>query len=172
MEKALIVAVADNLAIGKGNDMPWHISEDLKYFKRTTIGCPVIMGSLTFKSLGSRPLPKRKNIVISRSANLDLPEGVAKASSLEEAYTIAEQACNEAENNPGKCFVMGGGYTYRQAIEDVDVMYVTHVHTIIEDADVYFPNIDMNIWEKTKKSETFVDPETGFSYESVEYRRK
>ena len=63
MEKCTIVAVADNLAIGKNNALLWHISEDLQYFKKQTLGCPVIMGFMTFKSLGSRPLPKRKNIV-------------------------------------------------------------------------------------------------------------
>ena len=89
MEKCIIVAIADNNAIGKDNALLWHISEDLKFFKRTTSGCPVIMGRKTFESIG-RPLPKRTNIVISRG--FEAPEGVIVAGSLAEAYKVAEDS--------------------------------------------------------------------------------
>ena len=95
MEKCIIVAIADNNAIGKDNALLWHISEDLKFFKRTTSGSPVIMGRKTFESIG-RPLPKRLNIIVSRSG-YDAPEGVLVASSLEEAYDFAARNTSMTE---------------------------------------------------------------------------
>ena len=164
MEKAIIVAVADNMAIGKNNDLLWHISEDLKYFKKITLGSPVIMGFMTFKSLGSRPLPKRQNVVISIFPWPDAPQNITIVDSLEEAYKAVE-GCE-------KCFVIGGGYTYREAMKDVDTLYITHVHTTIEDADTFFPEIDHNVWRLDSISETHTDNETGFSFEFAVYKRK
>ena len=96
MEKCIIAAVADNGAIGKDNDLLWHIAEDMKYFRRTTTGNPVVMGYRTFLSIG-RPLPKRVNIVISTRSWADVPEGVIVARSLEEAYSLAEKAVGGCE---------------------------------------------------------------------------
>ena len=108
MEKVIIVAIADNNAIGRDNALLWHISEDLKFFKRTTSGCPVIMGRKTFESIG-RPLPKRTNIVVSRG--FDAPEGVMVVPSIEDAYKAASVAVTEnsvASDNPVRCCVIGG----------------------------------------------------------------
>lgn len=163
----MIVAIADNLAIGKGNDIPWHISEDLKFFKRTTSGFPVIMGRKTYESIG-RPLPKRTNIVVTRGC--ELPDGVVQVKSLEEAYKAAEDAANAS--GAEKYFVMGGAKIYASAIDDMDKLYVTHVHTVIDDAEAFFPAIDPNAWVKSESSETQTDPETGFKYEFVTYVRK
>ncbi len=168
MEKAIIAAVADNMAIGKGNAMPWHISEDMKFFKRTTYGCPVIMGSATFRSLGSRPLPGRLNIVLSGNPALELPAGVLKAGSLEDAYRLASRMGGEIV--PQRCFVIGGGRVYNEAVDGADVMYITHVHADIADADVFFPKIDPSRWRKVSVSEKRTDPETGYVFEFVEYR--
>ena len=171
MEKAIIVAVADDMAIGRGNDMPWHISEDLKYFKRTTLGCPVIMGSRTFRSIGSRPLPGRTNIVISRRP-LDPPcEGVIRVESLEQAYEAAERSRDRDGNPPARCFVIGGGRTYAEAIADADLLYVTHVHTLIPDADTRFPTIDPGIWQRVSTSEQFTDSSSGIRFEWAIYGR-
>mgnify|MGYP003295556933 CR=1 FL=1 len=172
MEKVIIVAIADNNAIGRDNALLWHISEDLKFFKRTTSGCPVIMGRKTFESIG-RPLPKRTNIVVSRG--FDAPEGVVIVPSLEEAYKAAYVA--EAENsvesdNPVRCFVIGGGQIYAQAMNDADRLIITHVHTVIEDADTFFPSIDPSIWKVAGCSELLHDEETGYDFEFVEYERK
>lgn len=171
MEKVIIAAVADDLVIGKGNQMPWHLSEDLKFFKKTTLGCPVIMGSKTFLSLGSKPLPKRTNIVISSRTPSAETAGQVQASavhfvsSLEEAYSLAGQ------ENPARCFVIGGGKTYAQAIRTVDKMIITHIHTRIEDADTYFPQISADVWKKTAVSEIQKDPQSGLEFEFVEYER-
>ena len=172
MEKAIIVAVADDMAIGRGNDMPWHISEDLKYFKRTTLGCPVIMGSRNFRSIGSRPLPGRTNIVISRRP-LDPPcEGVIRVESLEQAYEAAERSRDRDGNPPARCFVIGGGRTYAEAIADADLLYVTHVHTLIPDADTRFPTIDPGIWQLVSLSGPYTDSGSGIRFEFAVYGRR
>ena len=160
MEKCLIVAIADNGAIGKNNELLWHISEDLKFFRRTTLGCPVIMGRKTFESIG-RPLPKRQNIVVSRRG-FEAPEGVTVVGSLEEAYKAVESP---------RLFIMGGGQIYAQALPDMDRLIITHVHTVIEDADTFFPAIDPAVWQVAERSELMTDPETGYTFEFVTYCR-
>ena len=174
MEKCIIVAIADNNAIGKDNALLWHISEDLKFFKRTTMGCPVIMGRKTFESIG-RPLPKRLNIVVSRGG-FNAPEGVEVVASLQEAYAQAQRRhpsimSNGVETSVPKAFVIGGGQIYAQAMEIADRLIVTHVHTIIEDADTFFPTIDPSVWKVVDRSEMQTDPETGYTFEFVEYKR-
>ena len=176
MEKCIIVAIADNNAIGRANALLWHISEDLKFFKRTTSGSPVIMGRKTFESIG-RPLPKRTNIVVSRG--FDAPEGVVVVPSLEEAYKAASAVLSsssavmssEVETSPSRSFIIGGGQIYAQAIQDADRLIVTHVHTVIEDADTFFPEIDPSVWKVDGRSELFHDEETGYGFEFVEYVR-
>ena len=185
MEKCIIVAIADNNAIGRDNALLWHISEDMKFFRRTTSGFPVIMGRKTYESIG-RPLPKRTNIVISRGSQA--PEGTLLAGSLEEAYRIAEASIAEvsiaesaAQNVTGvgdaadshprqiRCFVMGGGQIYAQAMQSADRLIVTHVHTVIEDADTFFPEIDSAFWHVAERSEMLHDEESGYDFEFVEY---
>lgn len=170
MEKAIIVAIADNNAIGRNNSLLWHISEDLKFFRRTTSGCPVIMGRKTFESIG-RPLPKRTNIVVSRG--FDGPEGVVVVPSLEDAYAAASAAVSDPSAAVSdRCFVIGGGQIYAQAMDHADRLVVTHVHTVIEDADTFFPPIDPTVWEVASRSDVMNDPETGYDFEFVEYTRK
>ncbi len=173
MEKVIIVAIADNNAIGRDNALLWHISEDLKFFKRTTSGCPVIMGRRTFESIG-RPLPKRTNIVVSRG--FDAPDGLMVVPSLEEAYAAAlaslEASAGECTVENGSCFIIGGGQIYAQAMPEADRLVITHVHTVIEDADTFFPPIDPTVWEVAERSEMMTDPETGYEYEFVTYVKR
>mgnify|MGYP004550610997 CR=1 FL=1 len=182
MEKCIIAAIADNRAIGKDNDLLWHIAEDMKYFRRTTTGNPVVMGFRTFLSIG-RPLPKRENIVISTRRWVDVPEGVTVAGSLEEAYSLAENPIREkvleCTRQAGKTsaeekriFIMGGGETYRKALPTADKLYITHVHTEIEEADTFFPMIDPAIWEVESSTPAAADPETGYTYEFKVYKRR
>ena len=185
MEKCIIVAIADNNAIGRDNALLWHISEDLKFFRRTTSGHPVIMGRKTYDSIG-RPLPKRTNIVVSRGS--ESPEGTLLAGSLEEAFAKADASIQETASadsvqalaagsstsaNPGqsRCFVIGGGQIYAQALELADRLIVTHVHTVIENADTFFPKIDPQQWKVDQRSELYTDEETGYTFEFVEYIR-
>ena len=168
MEKCIIVAIADNRAIGRDNALLWHIAEDMAYFRRTTTGHPVVMGYMTFQSIGAKPLPKRDNIVVSLFPWPDKPTGVKMAGSLEEAFSLVGKDHPEG----GKVFVMGGGETYRQALPTADKLYITHVHTTVEDADTFFPMIDPAIWETDSSTPMETDPETGFRYEFTIYRRR
>lgn len=180
MKKYIIAAVADNGAIGRENSLLWHISGDMKYFRQVTTGSPVIMGRKTFESIGG-PLPKRRNIVISRSAvSID---GVEVARSLEEAFALAggsgeEQSLAGGRGNsqtltagPEKCFVIGGGEVYRQAMGMADGLYVTHVHCAVADADTFFPEISPEAWKEVSRSERMKDEDSGLEYEFVVYER-
>ena len=167
MEKSLIVAVADNRAIGRRNALLWNLPGDMKYFRKQTTGNAVIMGWMTFQSIG-RPLPRRHNIVISLFPWPDAPAGVTVVDSLDAAFAAAEMLGHDGE----KAYVIGGAYTYAEAMDKVDTMYITHVHDAPEDADAFFPAIDPEIWEEESRSELLTDPETGITYEFAVYRRR
>ena len=128
MEKNLIVAVADNGAIGRGGQMPWHLKADLQYFKRITLGCPVIMGRTTFESIG-RPLPGRANIVLTRRQTPI--EGVTCVPTMEAAYAAAEPA--------PRVFVIGGASIYAQMLPYCSKLYLTEVEAEDPEAEVFFP---------------------------------
>lgn len=163
MEKCLIVAIADNNGIGIKGQLPWHLSEDLKYFKRVTCGFPVIMGRTTYFSLPFHPLKGRKNIVLNAGGD-PIPEATC-VYSFEEAFAEAEATGAE------RCFVMGGASVYKAAIDRMDRLFITHVHTEI-DADAWFPEINPEIWKEESRSETLHDEETGFNFEFTVYTRK
>lgn len=147
---ALVVAMAGNNAIGKDNQLLWHISEDLQFFKKLTLGGTVIMGRKTYESIG-RPLPKRRNIVITRTEGY-LADGAEIVHSLEEALSIAE--------SDEKVFIIGGGEIYRQAISFADMLYITKVDRTY-DADTFFPDIKYSQWKEVDR----VDFERGATYE-------
>ena len=163
MEKCLIVAIGENHEIGVKGALPWHIAEDLQYFKATTKGYPVIMGRTTYFSIG-RPLPGRKNIVLNLGGD-PIPE-VTCVYSFDEAYSEAEATGAE------KCFIIGGASVYRAALPQMDRLYITHVHATVPDADTFFPEIDPLLWERESTSETHTDPETGYLFEFAVYRRR
>ena len=135
---SIIVAIAQNGTIGDKNALLWHIKEDMRFFRTTTSGHPVIMGRKTFESLDSKPLPKRTNIVITR-ADREF-EGALTAHSLEEAIRMA--------GDDEEIFVMGGAQIYAEALNVVDRMYITHVERDYE-GDTSFPAIDFSQWELT-----------------------
>lgn len=171
MEKSLIVAIADNNAIGRKNALLWNLPGDMKYFRQQTTGCAVIMGWMTYQSIG-RPLPKRHNIVISLFPWPEAPAEVTVVDSLDAAFKAASDVIPSEAKESGKAFVIGGAYTYAEAMEVVDSMYITHVHDAPEDADAFFPEIDPAVWYVDSRSELQTDPETGITYEFVVYRRK
>ena len=148
---SIIVAIAQNGTIGDKNSLLWHIKEDMRFFRTTTSGHPVIMGRKTFESLGSKPLPKRTNIVITRDYREF--EGALTAHSLEEAIRMA----GEDE----EIFVMGGAQIYSEALSVVDRMYITVVERDYE-GDTSFPEIDFSQWELVN----VVRHERGEEYES------
>ena len=148
---SIIVAIAQNGTIGDKNSLLWHIKEDMRFFRTTTSGHPVIMGRKTFESLGSKPLPKRTNIVITR-ADREF-EGALTAHSLEEAIRMA--------GDDAEIFIMGGAQIYREALNVADRMYITHVERDYE-GDTSFPEIDYSQWRLVD----VVRHERGEEYES------
>ncbi len=158
---SLIVAVASNNAIGKDNDLLWHISADLKRFKSLTTGHPVIMGKNTFLSLPKRPLPNRRNIVITHDASL-AEQGAEVASTLQGAMRLVE---GEEES-----FVIGGAKVYEQMLSLVSRLYVTKVHRAFE-ADVFFPMIDESLFRLVHETEPITDEASGLTYSYADYER-
>lgn len=134
---SLIVAMAENRVIGRGNQMPWHLPADLRHFKSVTLGKPVIMGRKTFESIG-RPLPGRRNVVISR--NLDwCAEGVESVSSLDAALALVQDA--------DEVMIIGGGQLYREALPLAQRLYLTHIKLSVTDADTWFPDYSQYQWQ-------------------------
>jgi dihydrofolate reductase len=136
---SLIVAIAEDGAMGIHNTLPWHLPADLQFFKRTTMGKPVIMGSRTWESLGKK-LPGRLNIVLS-SRDIVLPEGVLLFKSVEEAIDrVKEEPVDEA-------FIIGGSKVFAEVIPDtLDQMYITRIKIHVKDADTFFPDVDYSQW--------------------------
>lgn len=142
---SLIVAKADNGVIGRDNQLPWHLPEDLKHFKACTMGKPLIMGRKTFDSLPG-VLPGRPHVVISRNAELALPANCYRTSSLDQAIEKAIELSGEEQ----EVVVIGGGEIYQQALALVDLLYVTEVHTQAE-GDAFFPEIDPQVWQESAR---------------------
>lgn len=143
-----IVAMGDNFEIGFNGDLIWHIKEDLKRFKRLTMGHPVIMGRKTRESL-PKALPGRTNIVITRNTDYTAADSLI-AHSLEEALEIAKEA-----EGADKIFIIGGGQIYEEAFPLLDSLEITHVFDSPQDVDTFFPEVTIDDWELTEKSEIF-----------------
>ncbi len=159
----LIAAIAKNNALGKNNDLIWHLPADLKRFKQRTSGHPIIMGRNTFESIG-KPLPNRTTIIITRNKNYT-QEGCKVVHSLEEAIEIAK------DNN--EVYLIGGAQIYKEALEKnlVDCLDITHVHQEFE-ADVFFPEIDATIWIETQREDFKKDEKNAYDYSFVKYLKK
>jgi dihydrofolate reductase len=158
----MIVAVSDDWGIGKDNELLWHIPEDLRRFKKLTMGKCIIMGKRTWESLPRRPLPGRLNIVLT-----DIPNECIDCSVT--AYSI-EDALKKCSNED-EAFIIGGGSVYRQFMPFADRLYITHVH-LKAPADVFFPRIDMRKWKIIEKEELVSDDENSIPYSYVIYERK
>ncbi len=161
---SLIVAVAENNAIGIHNTLPWYLPEDLKFFKRTTIGKPVIMGRKTYESVGE-PLPGRLNIVLSGDKNLELPEAVLLYENINDAI---ERLQND---NIEEAFVIGGGKVFESTMPLIDRMYITRVHTSIPDADAFFPDVDHTHWKLTWEEKHTADDKHKYDFTFQKYDR-
>ena len=156
---SIIVAIAANNAIGKDNQLLWHISNDLKRFKKITQGHPVIMGKKTFESLPKAPLPNRTNIVITDDPN-ETFEGCITVYSIDEAL----EHCDKQEES----FIIGGGSIYRQFMPHASKLYITKVHKDY-DADTFFPEIKEKEWKLVEKEEVNDDPQNDFTYSFLTY---
>ncbi|MCB0650102.1 MAG: dihydrofolate reductase [Saprospiraceae bacterium] len=163
MMVSAIVAVAENGVIGRDNDIPWRLSNDLKYFKRTTLDHHIIMGRNNFLSIG-RPLPQRTNIIITRNLFYAV-DGCLIAHSVEEALGIA------FENGEEDAFIIGGAMIYELSMPYWDRLYLTRVHAEVE-GDVFFPKLDMDEWELVSSENHHADEKNEYDYTFLVYERK
>lgn len=161
-ELTIIVAAAENDAIGKGNKLIWHLSDDLKRFKNLTSGHHIIMGRKTFESF-PKPLPNRTHIVITRQENYKAPEGVIIVNSLESAIN----ACK----NDSQPFIIGGGEIYKQALNIATKIELTRVHENFE-ADTFFPKIDTSVWKETSNIFHKKDENHDYEFSFLTYERR
>lgn len=159
---SLIVAASNNNAIGKANEMLWHLPEDLKFFKNTTWGMPVIMGRKTFESVG-KPLPGRTNIIVTTNKDWQA-EGTKTTTSIEDAIIAAK------DTNAKEIFITGGGEIYKQSMDIADKIYLTRVNTEI-DGDAYFPEIDETIWEKVFEKNVAANEKNKFDMSFEKWER-
>jgi len=159
----LIAAIAKENALGKDNDLIWHLPEDLKRFKKITSGHHILMGRNTFESIG-KPLPNRTTIIITRNKNY-FKEGCLVAHSIEEAIELA--------NTDDDIFIIGGAQIYKEAIKKdlVDELDITLVHHKFE-ADAFFPTIDVSIWKETAREDFKANEKNKYNYSFVTYSKK
>jgi dihydrofolate reductase len=150
--------MSSNRVIGVNNTLPWHLSEDLKHFKSLTTGHTIIMGRKTYESIG-RPLPNRRNIVISRNSNTSY-EGVEVVHSLEDAFSIS--------TNDKEVFVIGGSNIYEQALSFVDQLYITEIKKSFI-GDAFFPEINKQIWIEYSRDDHVTNDGLEFSF--VKYQK-
>lgn len=143
---SIIVAMANNRTIGRNNKLPWYLPQDLQYFKRITMGKPIIMGRKTFESIG-HPLPGRINIVVTRQQQWTR-EGVRVAHSTEEAIQLADSQA--VIDGVDEVMLIGGAELYRSALPAADTVYLTHVNADIE-GDAFFPELDNSLWQEVHR---------------------
>ena len=175
---SIIVAISTNNAIGQKGDLLCHMPADLKHFKTITTGHPVLMGERTFYSLPKRPLPNRRNIVLT-----DNPDFAAEGVEVVHSIPEAQQACMVHQpssedletatcNLKSETFIIGGGMVYRQFFPLADKLYITHIHHIFPDADTFFPEITADEWELVSEEKHQADESNPFDYAFCEYIRK
>jgi len=156
----IIAAIAKQNALGKNNQLIWHLPADLKRFKQVTSNHHVIMGRKTYESLG-KPLPNRTNIIITRNRDFKA-EGCIIVNSLQQAIDASKD-----DQNP---YILGGAEIYKQAIEFVDKLDLTFVHHTF-DADAFFPNIDTAIWKETSREDFKADEKNKYDFSFVTFER-
>ncbi|MCQ2189142.1 MAG: dihydrofolate reductase [Paludibacteraceae bacterium] len=160
MEISIIVATSKNNVIGRDGGIPWHLSADLKRFKALTTGHPIVMGRRTFESIG-RPLPGRRNIIITRSVNNIEGCDVVKS---------VEDLLNDASLD-GEVFIIGGGEIYKQFLPYAKKVYLTEVETEIADGDTFFPELNLMEWMEVGRESHEADEKNDFNYAFVDYVR-
>jgi dihydrofolate reductase len=160
---SLIVAMAEHGVIGRGGDLPWRLSADLRRFKQLTMEHHILMGRITYESIG-RPLPGRKMIVITRQADF-----AADTATVVHSLDAAIEAAREVGDD--EAFIIGGGEIYQQALEMVDRIYLTRVHVEV-DGDTYFPAVDFDRWRLVEEEHIPSDERNEFAHTFQIYTRK
>jgi dihydrofolate reductase len=167
MKVSLIVAMSQNRVIGRDNQMPWHLPDELQYFKRVTMGKPVLMGRNTFESIG-RPLPGRPNIVITRNADYDA-DGISVVNTVEDALDLAEQLTDYDAN--AEAMVIGGAQIFATLFPRADMLYLTLVQAEI-DGDVFFPEFPAEDWQLVSRDEHAANERNPYPYSVLVLERK
>jgi dihydrofolate reductase len=162
MQVSIIVAVAENGVIGRGGALPWHLGDDLRRFKRLTMGHTLIMGRRTWESIG-RPLAGRRIVVVTRHSSFRA-DGVETAASIDSAVEFAQQARDD------EAFIVGGAEVYAQALSRATRLYLTRVHANVE-GDAYFPDIDWSQWRQATSERRQADAKNDFPYSFEVYER-
>ena len=163
MNITLVVAASENNAIGLNNQLLWHLPKDMRFFKNTTWGMPILMGRKTFESMGSKPLNGRLNIIITRNKNW-VNEDVTVVHTLDEAIALATKFSYK------ELLVIGGGEIYEMALPLAEKIWLTRVHTTIE-GDVYFPKLNTE-WEMVSSTQNTADEKHKFSFDFECWKRK
>lgn len=167
MKLSLIVAMAENHVIGRNNQLPWYLPQDLKYFKAVTMGKPIIMGRKTYESIG-KPLPGRPNIVVSRNADWQA-EGISVKHSLEQALAYGESLL---EINGGEeLMLIGGAQLYQAALPMAQRLYLTRVHAEVE-GDAYFPEFEQSQWQEVGREDFQADGPNPYDYSFIVLDKK
>ncbi len=159
---SLIWAMDENRLIGVENRLPWKLPADMKWFRRHTLGKPIIMGRKTFDSFGGRPLPERTNIVVTRDRDYSA-EGAVVVYSIEEAL--------QAAGNAEEAMIIGGASFYEQMLPRADRLYVTEVHGQFE-GDAWFPEFDGEEWLEVGREESVVDEKNAYGCSFISYQRR
>lgn len=167
MKLSLIWAMTRNRVIGRDNDLPWSLPADMKHFMTTTRGHPVIMGRRTFESMDRRPLPRRTNIVVTRTPGYDAPGAVVVAS-LAAALDVARAQC--AEDGVDEAFVTGGAGLYAEALPLADRLYVTVIDADL-DGDTFFPELDWRRWREIDREAHPADERHAYAFVISAYER-
>jgi dihydrofolate reductase len=165
MIKSLVVAASTNNAIGRNNQLLWHLPNDLKFFKNVTWAMPVLMGKRTFQALGYKPLNGRINLVLTTDKRYK-KEGAVIIHKLKDADFFAR------EHDYKELMILGGANVYGQTINDADKIYITRVHHVFEDADAFFPAIDENKWKLAVNEDYFKDDRHAYDYSFQLWQRK
>lgn len=161
MKIIIVAALDEHCLIGNKNSLPWHLPADLQHFKTTTLNKPIIMGRKTFESIG-KPLPQRRNIIISRTLKTN-NSNCAVFTSLQNALVaLADQA---------EVMIIGGAEIYKQALPIADKMYLTIIHHTFE-GDIYFPKWNTNEWQETARKDFAADKDNPYAFSFVTFERK
>ncbi|MGA2418163.1 MAG: dihydrofolate reductase [Candidatus Staskawiczbacteria bacterium] len=159
---SMISAMAENRVIGNKNTLPWHMPADFKYFKEATLGKTIVIGLNTFKSIGEKALPKRKNIILNNDQKYIPPEGCFVAHSIEELLKMTK---NEPE-----VMICGGASVYKQFLPLAQRLYLTEIHANPE-GDTYFPEINLSEWKEVKRVDNKADEKNKYDYSFVIFER-
>jgi dihydrofolate reductase len=167
---SMIAAMAENRVIGNKNKLPWHLPADFNYFKEKTVGKIIVLGLNTFQSIGEKPLPSRKHIILNKDTNYKVPNDCFLATSIEQSLEIAKKLSQEPGQND-EIMVCGGAMVYQQFLPLADRLYLTYIRQTFE-GDTFFPEFNMSEWKEVSRQSFEPDAKNKYPYSFVVLERK